>query len=88
VPNWNPNFKGNVILGVDEFKKTGRYFDPNAFVMPAAGTFGNAGRSSIRGPALFNVSTLPYAMSSLHSLNQRPKGLIDLGNILGKFGAR
>src|SRR5438874_2268749 len=29
VPNRNPDFKGNVILGVDGFKKTGRYFDPN-----------------------------------------------------------
>src|SRR5438093_10986145 len=44
VPNLNPNFKGNVILGVDGFKKTGRYFDPNAFLPPVAGTFGNVGR--------------------------------------------
>src|SRR5881296_1453799 len=57
VPNWNPNFKGNVILGVDEFKKTGRYFDPNAFMPPVAGTFGNVGRDSFRGPGMWNVDT-------------------------------
>ena len=57
VPNWNPNFKGNVILGVDEFKKTGRYFDPNAFLPPVAGTFGNVGRDSFRGPGMWNVDT-------------------------------
>ena len=56
-PSWNPDFKGNVILGVDGFKKTGRYFDPNAFSVPAAGTFGNVGRDQLRGPGLFNVDT-------------------------------
>src|SRR5881296_810101 len=57
VPNWNPNFKGNVILGVDGFKKTGRYFDPNAFLPPAGGTFGNTGRDQLRGPGMWNVDT-------------------------------
>jgi hypothetical protein len=57
VPNWNPNFKGNPVLGVEEFKKTGRYFDPNAFLLPLAGTFGNVARGALRGPGLFNVNT-------------------------------
>src|SRR5207249_7694246 len=57
VANWNPNFKGKVILGVGEFKKTGHYFDPNAFVLPAAGTFGNVARGALRGPGFFNVNT-------------------------------
>jgi Carboxypeptidase regulatory-like domain len=56
-PSLNPNFKGNPILGVKEFKKTGRYFDPNAFLLPMAGTFGNAGRGQFRGPGFFNVDT-------------------------------
>src|SRR5216117_1521700 len=36
VPNLNPNFKGKAVLGVEQFKKTGRYFDPNAFLVPLA----------------------------------------------------
>jgi len=57
VPNWNPNFKGNAVLGVGEFKKTGHYFDPNAFVLPLAGTFGNVARGALMGPGYFNVNT-------------------------------
>src|SRR5437867_1034355 len=57
VPNWNPDFKGKVVLGVGEFKKTGHYFDPNAFSLPSAGTFGNVARGALRGPGLFNVNT-------------------------------
>jgi len=52
VPDGNPNFKGSVISGTPE-----QWFDPRGYKMPVAGTFGNAGRSSIRGPALFNVDT-------------------------------
>src|SRR5436309_9064365 len=52
VPNLNPNFKGPVILGsVDH----GHY--PRAFTVPLAGTFGNAGRSTLRGPGVLNLVT-------------------------------
>ncbi|MGH9784012.1 MAG: carboxypeptidase regulatory-like domain-containing protein [Terriglobia bacterium] len=56
-PNRNPNFTGPVVLGVDGFKKTGRYFDPNAFLLPPAGTFGNVARGAFRGPGLVNLDT-------------------------------
>ena len=52
TPNWNPNFKGPVILG-----KPDQWFDPNAFVMPTAGTFGNVARGSLRGPGLVSFDT-------------------------------
>jgi Carboxypeptidase regulatory-like domain len=52
VPNWNPNFKGPVILG-----RPDQWFDPRAFVLPAQGTFGNVARGSLRGPGLFNFDT-------------------------------
>src|SRR5207247_6609459 len=48
----NPNFKGPAILGTPE-----HWFDARAFSMPTAGTFGNVGRSSLRGPSLFNVDS-------------------------------
>jgi hypothetical protein len=57
VPNLNPNSKGPVVLGVDGFKKTGRYFDPNAFVLPLAGTFGSSPRGFFIGPGLFTLDT-------------------------------
>jgi hypothetical protein len=46
-PSLNPSFSGPVVLG-----KQTRWFDPNAFVLPAAGTFGNLGRGVFKGPAL------------------------------------
>jgi hypothetical protein len=57
LPNWNPDFKGKVTLGADGFKKTGRYFDPNAFLLPLAGTFGNVSRGALHGPGSFNLDT-------------------------------
>ncbi len=57
VASHNPAFQGKVIRGVDGFKKTGRYFDPEAFLLPVAGTFGNVARGTFRGPGLFNVDT-------------------------------
>jgi len=52
IPNWNPDFKGPVILG-----KPDQWFDRRAFVLPLQGTFGNVGRSPLRGPGLFMVDT-------------------------------
>src|SRR5437667_9909026 len=52
VPNWNPNFKGPVILG-----KPDQWFDPRAFQMPTAGSFGNVSRGSLRGPRLLDFDT-------------------------------
>ena len=52
TPNWNPNFKGKVILGGRD-----QYFDPNAFLIPTQGTFGNVSRGALRGPGLVNIDT-------------------------------
>ena len=46
-PNLNPAFSGSRIIGdVDQ------WYDPTAFVLPTAGTFGNAGRGILEGPGL------------------------------------
>jgi len=55
TPILDPNYKGNPILGVEAFKKTGRYFDPNAFLLPAAGTWGNISRGRFTGPSFWNL---------------------------------
>ena len=46
-PSWNPAFTGPVILGT-----SAQWFNPNAFVVPASGTFGNVGRNVLTGPGL------------------------------------
>jgi len=52
VPNLNPDFKGPVILGTPD-----QWFDPHAFSMPLAGTFGNVARGSFIGPGITNFDT-------------------------------
>jgi hypothetical protein len=52
VPNWNPDFKGKVILGTPD-----QWFNPEAFKVPIPGTFGNVSRGSLRGPGLVDVDT-------------------------------
>jgi len=46
-PSVNPAFSGPVILG-----SPNGYFNPNAFVSPANGTYGNLGRDTFIGPGL------------------------------------
>src|SRR5262249_38056661 len=49
-PNYNPNFHGPVkIARVDQ------WFDPNAFSLPALGTWGNVGRGVPDGPGLADI---------------------------------
>ena len=49
-PSVNPYFAGKVILG-----GANQYFDPNAFVQPLPGTYGNAGRNTLPGPRLYET---------------------------------
>lgn len=46
-PSVNPAFTGDVILG-----SPNEYFNPNAFIVPPTGTYGNLGRDTLRGPDL------------------------------------
>jgi len=52
VPDWNPNFKGRVIVGTPD-----EWFDPHAFQLARQGTFGNVSRGAFRGPGLVNFDT-------------------------------
>jgi hypothetical protein len=49
-PSVNASFSGPVILGTPN-----QWFNPNAFVLQAAGTYGNAGRGTLTGPGLADV---------------------------------
>jgi hypothetical protein len=46
-PNLVPGYSSNPVLGGPD-----QYFDPNAFSLPAAGTYGNLGRNTLTGPGL------------------------------------
>jgi hypothetical protein len=62
-PSLNPNFTGPVILGGPN-----RYFNPNAFIQPLAGTYGNAGRNILQGPALVETD---ISLSKKFALSER-----------------
>jgi hypothetical protein len=48
-PDWNPAFAGDPILGGPD-----RYWDINAFAMPAVNTRGSVPRNALIGPGLIN----------------------------------
>jgi len=83
VPNHNPAFSGPVILG-----NVSQWFNPNAFLLPTAGTFGNVSRGSFIGPGLTSLDTSlfkKFAINEKWSLQFRA----ELFNILNhaNFGA-
>jgi hypothetical protein len=49
-PDRGPGSEGNPILGGPDL-----YFDPEAYVLPTLGTYGNVGRNTLVGPGLVNV---------------------------------
>jgi hypothetical protein len=49
-PSLNPAFSGPVVLG-----SPNQWFNPNAFMLPTAGTYGNLGRGVYRGPGLADL---------------------------------
>ncbi len=54
-PSLNPAFTGPVILS-----NPNQWYNPNAFVRPAAGTFGNLGRGVFSGPGLATVDVSTF----------------------------
>jgi hypothetical protein len=49
-PSINPAFTGAVLL-----QQATEWFNPNAFILPAAGTYGDVGRGTLSGPGLADV---------------------------------
>ncbi len=64
-PTWNPNFSGPVILG-----RPNQYFNPNAFIVPNSGTYGNVSRDSLTRPGL---AQLDLALSKTTALLERAR---------------
>jgi hypothetical protein len=49
-PSLNPAFSGPVLL-----QNPSQWFNPNAFILPTPGTYGNLGRGTLTGPGLADV---------------------------------
>ena len=49
-PSLNSGFSGPIVLG-----NPNQWFNPNAFVLPAAGTYGDIGRGTLTGPGLADM---------------------------------
>ncbi len=64
-PSWNPAFTGPVILGGPN-----QYFNPNAFLPPTAGTYGNVGRNTLIGPGL---AQLDFSVLKSAALTERTR---------------
>lgn len=62
-PSLNPNFSGPIIIG-----NPNQWFNPNAFVVPVNGTYGNVGRNSFLGPSL---NELDVAVTKITHITER-----------------
>jgi hypothetical protein len=59
-PSINPAFTGSVIEG-----NATQWFNPKAFILPPAGTFGNLGRGVYSGPGLADVDTSLFKTTTI-----------------------
>ena len=59
-PSLNPSFSGPVVLG-----NPNQWFNPNAFVLPAFGTYGNLGRGTLTGPGLAALDASMFKNASV-----------------------
>jgi hypothetical protein len=62
-PSINPNFTGHIVQG-----GPAQYFNPNAFLQPLVGTYGNVGRNILQGPGLVETD---LSVSRKFSVSER-----------------
>jgi hypothetical protein len=62
-PSVNPNFSGPIVQG-----GPAQYFNPNAFIQPLPGTYGNVGRNILQGPGLVETD---FSLSRKFSFSER-----------------
>jgi hypothetical protein len=60
-PQLNPSFQGTLYP-----KTSTEWFNPNAFLAPISGTFGNAGRDSLSGPGLADLDLSLIKNATIH----------------------
>jgi hypothetical protein len=59
-PSLNPSFSGPIVLG-----RVNQWFNPNAFLLPPAGTYGNLGRGDFSGPGLADMDVSLFKDTAL-----------------------
>jgi hypothetical protein len=59
-PSLNPSFSGPVVLG-----NPNQWFNPQAFILPTAGTYGNVGRGVYSGPGLADVDASLFKTTAI-----------------------
>ncbi len=59
-PSLNPNFTGPVVTG-----NPNQWYNPNAFILPVAGTYGSVGRGVYTGPGLADLDVSVMKMTTL-----------------------
>ncbi|HXR37771.1 MAG TPA: carboxypeptidase-like regulatory domain-containing protein [Terracidiphilus sp.] len=62
-PNWNPDFHGSLYP-----RTPSQYFNPQAFLPPATGTYGNVSRDVLTGPGL---SELDFSATKVTRITER-----------------
>ncbi len=77
-PSLNPSFTGPVMLGTQT-----QWFNPNAFVVPAAGTYGDLGRGVYTGPGLADVDMSVFK-NTLLSENVKLQFRAEFFNLLNR----
>jgi hypothetical protein len=59
-PNLNPGFSGPIVTG-----NPNQWFNPNAFILPTAGTYGTLGRGTLVGPGLADADVSLFKTTRL-----------------------
>jgi hypothetical protein len=77
-PQLNPDFKGALYP-----RTAAEWFNPDAFLAPYPGTFGNAGRDSLSGPGLTDVD-LSLAKSTAINERLRAQFRVEYFNVLNQ----
>jgi hypothetical protein len=59
-PSLNPSFAGSILP-----QTPGQWFNPNAFMLPTPGTYGNLGRGTLTGPGMTEVDLSLFKNTSV-----------------------
>ena len=76
-PDVNPNFHGSLYAGGSTAARANQFFNPAAFLAPAAGAVGNLRRDTLSGPGFANLDLSLAKSTMIHERVQRavPRGV-------------